>query len=280
MVCGMTEVKLAAFQFDLQAGEVERNLEAVDKALREAAEAGVQLVGLPEMWPTSFVDVGLRAEELARVSEAAVDHVCELSAELGLTVFGSAFADANAVERLYNRWHLCDRGRRLESYDKVHLFSPTAEPFHFVAGETAPRAQATSVGLVSGGTCYDLRFPELFRPAFRDHVQIIGLPAQWPDARAGHWTALAVARAIENQCFVVAVNRTGRVVLGRRKHELRFPGNSLIVSPTGEILAQGEGQDGLVIASCNLEDARHFRVRVPIEKDERTELHPDWFEPK
>ena len=275
----MSEVKVAAFQFDLEAGDVEANLERVEAALHAAATEGVQLVDLPEMWPTSFVDVGPRAAELVEVSEKAVDRVRELSGELGLTVFGSAFADAGARERLYNRWHLLDHGRRLDSYDKVHLFSPTAEPFHFVAGEAAPEAQETKAGLVSGGICYDLRFPELFRRAFRQRTQFIGLPAQWPDARAGHWVALAVARAIENQCFVIAVNRTGRVVLGRRKHELRFPGNSLIVDPTGEVLAEGTGDDGLVIAACDLEEARHFRVRVPIEKDERTELHGDWTAP-
>ncbi len=272
----MSETVLAAFQFDLHADDLDHNLGQVEAALRSAAAAGAQFVGLPEMWPTSFVDVGAGANELVERTEQALTRLEALSRELGLVVCGTAFAASTQKDRLYNRLHVVDGGRRVTSYDKVHLFSPTAEPWHFVAGKQPPEVVETSIGRVAGGTCYDLRFPELFRPAFRDGVQILCIPAQWPDARSGHWRSLVIARAIENQCFVVAVNRIGSVTIGRKRKRLTFPGNSLIVDPHGEVLAEGQGKQGLVTASIDLEVARQMRIHVPVEKDERPELYAQW----
>lgn len=272
----MSETVLAAFQFDPRANEVEHNLGVVEAGLREAADTGAQFVGLPEMWPTSFVDVAGRAAELIERTDVALGRIEELSRELGLVICGTAFGDTGDSERLFNRLHLIDRGERVSNYDKVHLFSPTAEPKHFLAGDKAPEAVDTLAGRVAGGACYDLRFPETFKPAFRAGVQVLCVPAQWPDVRILHWRALAIARAVENQCFVVAVNRTGSVKIGRRGKELLFPGASLIVDPHGVVLAEGGSERQLVVARVDLEVARHMRVHVPIEKDERADLYARW----
>jgi len=272
----MCQTTLAAFQFNPLAGEVDRNLAEVEKALREAAASGIQFVGLPEMWPTSFVDVAGQAEELVERTAAALQRVEELTRELDLVVCGSAFGPTGDPDRLYNRLHVIDRGKHVTTYDKVHLFTPTAEPRHFLAGDRAPEVVDTLAGRVAGATCYDLRFPETFRPAFRDGVQILCVPAQWPEVRILQWRALAIARAVENQCFVVAVNRTGTVKIGRRGKELLFPGASLIVDPHGAVLAEAAGESGLVSAQVDLAAARQMRVRIPVEKDERAALYSEW----
>ena len=88
--------------------------------------------------------------------------------------------------------------------------------------------------------------------------------------------ALVRGRAVENQCFVLATNRTGSAVIGRRKLQLEFPGNSLVVSPHGAVLARGEGAAGLVIADVDLDEARRYRREVPVMKDERRELYRGW----
>lgn len=272
----MSHTAVAAFQFDPLANDVDHNLKEVERGLREAAAGGIKFVGLPEMWPTSFVDVAGRAEELVERTELALAQVEKWTAELGLVVCGTAFGESSNPERLYNRLHILDHGERVAIYDKVHLFSPTAEPKHFLAGDRAPEVSETQVGRVAGATCYDLRFPETFRPAFRAGVQILCVPAQWPEARIVHWRALTIARAVENQCFVVAVNRTGSVKIGRRGKELHFPGHSLIVDPHGEVLAEGNSERALLSARIDFEVARHMRVHVPIEKDERPELYAHW----
>ncbi len=270
-------MRVAAFQFDVLEDDVAANLALVEQGLRQAAREGCALVCLPEMWPTSFVDVAERAEQLAERTREAFEHVASLSAELELVVAGSGFA-RSALEsgRLTNRLVVHDRGATLLEYDKVHLFSPTAEGESFVAGDEPPPVVEASAGRLSGAICYDLRFPEPFRHAYRRGARLLVCPAQWPTPRATHWRALVVGRAVESQCFVVAANRTGRTLVGRRRLELEFPGNSLIVSPHGEVLAEGAGQDGLVSCEVDLDVARQLRVRVPVEKDERRELYERW----
>ena len=87
----------------------------------------------------------------------------------------------------------------------------------------------------------------------------------------------SIARAVEGQCFVVACNRTGSAEVGRRSHALDFPGNSLVVAPEGEVLAEGRGEAGLVEAELELDRARRYRTRLPVAKDERPDLYREWL---
>lgn len=267
---------VAAFQFDVRRGEVEANLAEVESGLREAARAGIRLVCLPEMWPTSFCDpepVALAA------STAALARVSELSAELGLFVCGSAFGAARADGPPTNRLHVYAGGREILAYDKVHLFSPTAEPESFSPGAAPPATVSTELGTLSGVVCYDLRFGPLLRVPYLAGAELIVVPAQWPSTRASHWRALVLGRAVECQAFVVACNRVGIDRVGRRQLELEFPGNSLVADPHGRALAEGEGRRGLVAARLELGEARRLRVRVPVRRDERPELYAGWEAP-
>jgi omega-amidase len=265
---------VAAFQFDITE-DATSNLAAVERALEEAVRSNVELVVLPEMWPTSFPPAGGADSESLAASADAVRLLVEYSAKYDLCVAGSAYGPGDPLPT--NRLHVFDRGREALVYDKVHLFTPTAERAAFAAGESPPSTVDTSVGRLSGAICYDLRFPELQRVAFRDGAELFVLPAQWPETRAHHWRALVIARAIENQCFLIAGNRLGTAYLGRRRLRLDFPGNSLIVSPYGEVLAEGKGQPGLVIADLSLDEVRRFRTRVPVRKDERVDLYGEWI---
>jgi omega-amidase len=271
-------MRVAAFQFDVRPGDVAANLAAVEAALREAAAAQIELVCLPELWPTSFPAGDGPTEELLAAGGAALERVRVLSAELSLVVAGSALGPACGPASLpTNRFHLFERGRLLARYDKVHLFSPTAEPEAFSAGEHPPPVVNTRLGRVAGAICYDLRFPELARVAFRGGAEALLVPAQWPTPRLVHWRALCVARAVEGQFAVVAANRTGSERVGRRGLELEFSGGSLIVAPGGEVLAEGGAAAGLISAQIDLEQGRRLRTRIPIAKDERPELYRRWL---
>jgi len=274
-------MRVAALQFDVTDDHA-ANLAHLERVLRLAAAREVDLVVLPEMWPGSFPKARDGVEARVALDRASCERVRELTSELGIGVAGSALALEEG--RLTNRMELFDAGASLWHYDKVHLFSPTAEQEVFEAGVDAPRVVATRFGRVAGGVCYDLRFPEVFRPAFREGVELLLVSAQWPTPRRDHWIALCIARAIENQCFVVACNRTGTAEIGRRRRLLEFPGDSLVVSPLGEVLGAASGgdeaHDGLVVADCDLDVARRFRTRVPVQKDELPELYRRWLEPR
>ena len=229
-------MRAAALQFDVRRGDVAANLAAVERGLRSAADSRVDLVVLPEMWSTSFVDGEHDGGEAAwlMASASANERLAALSRELGLLVAGSAFAPGRPGELPRNRLAVFDRGELLLAYDKLHLFSPTAEDQGFSPGDALPPTLDTRLGKLSGVVCYDLRFALALRAPFRDEAEILVVPAQWPETRASHWRALVLGRAVEHQAFVVAANRTGTDLVGRRRLELSFPGNSLIAGPDGK----------------------------------------------
>ena len=158
----------------------------------------------------------------------------------------------------------------------MHLFSPTGEPLGFSAGKSAPPTVSIRGMKVAGITCYDLRFSALLRAPFEAGAEVLLVAAQWPAPRARHWRAMVLGRAVEHQSFVIASNRCGTDVFGRRAIELAFPGNSLVASPNGEVLAEGTGDEGLVACDIDLEDVHEIRRRVPVREDARPALHDDW----
>jgi predicted amidohydrolase len=261
-------MRAAAFQFDVRSGEVAHNLREVERGLQAAAELGIELVVLPEMWPTSFVAEGDPATWV-RSSEEALERVRTLSRELGLFVAGSALGPGPAGEPPRNRLTLFARGERVLDYDKLHLFSPTAEPASFSAGDAEPPTVATALGRIAGVVCYDLRFALALRAPFRDTAEILLVPAQWPAARAVPWKALVCGRAAELQAFVIAANRTGTDVIGRRRLELAFGGNSLVAGPDGSLRAEGRGEAGLVWSEFDLSEVSSLRRAVPVRRDAR-----------
>jgi predicted amidohydrolase len=288
-------MRAAAFQFDVRRGDVAANLASVERGLASAAERGIELVVLPEMWPTSFVAEG-DAEEWQRETDAALARVQELSRELGLVVAGSAFGRSaglqpgpgtaalqrgpgpaglqpGAPRAPRNRLTVFARGERVLVYDKLHLFSPTAEAESFSAGDALAPTVRTHLGRLAGIVCYDLRFGMALRAPHLDGAEILVVPAQWPATRAVHWRALVCGRAAELQAFVVAANRTGTDLVGRRRLELTFAGNSLIAGPDGAVLAEGRGQEGLVEAELDLADVRALRRVVPVREDERRDVY-------
>jgi predicted amidohydrolase len=276
----MQPMRVAALQLDVQRGDVDANVEAVEAGLGRAASEDVELVGLPEMWPTSFiVDVAQEAEEWLARTNAALAYVRDLSRSLDLAVFGSAFGPGDPAvpgQLPRNRLHVFDRGEEVLAYDKVHLFSLTAEHLAFSGGTTQPPTVEVRGAKLSGAVCYDLRYAPVLRRPYLDEAELLVVPAQWPDTRASHWRALCLGRAVEHQAFVVGVNRTGSIELGKRGRRLEFPGNSLIASPHGRVLAEGKGESGLVVAEVDVEEARRLRRHVPVRADEPRELYRDW----
>ncbi len=281
-------MRVATLEVDLRTGAVATNLAAVLEGVRAAAAVDVDLVAIPEMWPTSFVP-SATTEDFA-ASEAAVDELARVSGELGIVVVGSAFGPAlsgsvGAPALPSNRAHVLVDGERAAWYDKVHLFSPTAEHLAFRAGEAPPpviELPGTGV-LVAPIVCYDLRFPEVARAAFRAGAEVLVAVAQWPESRAPHWKALLRGRAAEMEGFVVASNRIGVDEIGRRRMRLEFQGHAAVIGPSGEevpaALTQkvGEGSTRLAVHDLDLEEARALRRAVPVLRDERDELFGDWL---
>lgn len=272
-------LRIGAWQFSPQRGDVAANLAEVERGLAAACDAGLSLLVLPEMWPTSFLEgAGPFGESDAlerafRESDEALEHLRVQSSHHHLAVAGTAYGPPDASGRRPNRLFVFDRGREVLRQDKVHLFSPTGEPFAFAAGQTPPAVVDATFGRIGGLVCYDLRFPMLAEVLGREAPDVVVVPAQWPVARGRHWRALLLGRAVELQAFVVGANRTGTETVGRRGQELIFPGNSLVASPEGLVLAEGRGEPGLVWAEVDPGLLVRLRREVPIGRDRR----PDFY---
>lgn len=265
---------VAALPLDVARGDAGANVDRVLVAVEDAAEHGAGLLVLPELWATSFPaesdDLKARFASDAG-ARGAVDAAARAA---GLVVAGSTLAPA-PDGRPFNRFELLGAVADGCVFDKAHLFTPTAEHLTFAAGDARPRVvdgpptKAGAPARVAPAICYDLRFGALLAPLAADGVEVLVVPAQWPVARASHWRALAVGRAVELQCFVVACNRSGRETVGRRGLELEFAGNALVVSPDGEVLAAGDGSGALVLCDLDLARVARLRREVPVLRDAR-----------
>ena len=258
----MKVIKAAAIQFNVKPGDVDANLAHVRAALTRVSDQGADLAVLPEMWSSGFAYKNLN--ELARRSEGIVVELLELSRKLKLVICGSMPEPHG--EKVYNSIHVIDNGSLAGVYRKMHLFSLLGEDRAFDAGDKWLLAD-TSIGKVGVLICYDLRFPELSRRLALEGARVICIPAQWPRPRQDHWRALLMARAIENQLFVVSCNACG--LIGK----LDFFGMSMIIDPKGELLAEADDGSREIVAQLDMQILDDWRGQIPCFNDRRPELY-------
>lgn len=256
--------KIALAQLNLELGDLEGNYSLAREAVIEAAREGADIVLLPELWASGYdlINAQSYASSLnegwfARMRELALDH----SVALG----GSMIEEEG--DKLYNTFLFLDqRGKKLGSYRKAHLFDLIDEKEYFSAGRELSVFDSPW-GRIGLALCYDLRFPELFRAYAVNGAEIILLVAEWPRRRVAHWDALVLARAIENQCFIAAVNKVGN------SKGAQLGGNSVVINPMGEVLTKGDDSPGVLIAEINPEEAAKARAWMPVLNDRNPDVY-------
>ncbi|MDR1994513.1 carbon-nitrogen hydrolase family protein [Azonexus sp.] len=252
--------RIAALQM-ISGPRVGDNLQAATRLVAEAVDQGAQLLVLPEYFPI----IGNVDADRVRAREdfgrgPVQDWLAETSARHGVwIVAGSLPLTAATSDKMRNATLVYDSsGACVQRYDKVHLFGFTKgderyDEAAFIEAGDRPVALATPFGRIALSICYDLRFPELYRALAP--VDLILVPAAFTDTTGrAHWEILLRARAIENQCYVLAAAQGGRHESGRVTH-----GNSMIVDPWGEILDRKMKGPGIAIA--DLDHARIAEIR-------------------
>lgn len=226
-----------------------------DKLLPLAGQA--DLVVLPEMFTTGF---SMRAAALAEGMDGpTVAWLQEQAAQLGAAVVGSFICSDNG--RFFNRLLAVLPDGQYRHYDKRHLFGLAGEHQTYSAG--AERLVFDWQGWrICPFVCYDLRFPVWSRQNMRDSYDLLLYVANWPARRGHHWRSLLPARAIENQCFVAAVNIVGADGNG---HE--YQGDSGIWDFSGQALCRISGQEGIFTATLEREPLRLYREQLPFLQD-------------
>jgi len=254
-------MRIALVQMDLAWEDVAENHRRARRHLEHAREKGARLALLPEMFCTGFsMESGRIAQPPGGPSEAFLR---ETAKALSLWILASV--PETGPRRPRNTAILASPDGSATKYAKIHPFTFGGEDRVYEGGDRVVTVEVEGVR-VTPFVCYDLRFPEPFRLA-ADDTDLFAVVANWPEARREHWRTLLRARAIENLCYVGGVNRVGE---GGR---LRYSGDSVVVSPWGETLAEGSAEETVLFADVDPAEVRDARAKFPALSDRRPEAY-------
>ncbi|MDZ7699923.1 MAG: nitrilase-related carbon-nitrogen hydrolase [Deltaproteobacteria bacterium] len=255
-------MRIAAAQMDIAWHDRTANHNHARPLAKEAKASGSEILIFPEMFSTGFsMDTAVTGEPK---NGATPTFLRSLARDLRMVVVGG-FAMADTGKKPMNVALTVDPwGKDLALYAKIHQIALLEENTYYEAGE---RAIPFALGPLKTACliCFDLRFPELFR-ALADHCGLILVIASWPAERQAHWDVLLRARAIENQCYVLGLNRVGE------GGGLTFTGGSAIIDPAGEMIASGGENETLLIADIDPERVGAIRSAMPFLKQRK--FHP------
>ncbi len=270
----MTELVCAALQMR-SSDVVAENIETATKLVREAAENGAHFIATPEM--TGFLDIrsgGTRSKAVTESEDACLAAMRDVAAKLSVWLqIGSLAVVLDDEDRFANRSFLIGPyGDVRARYDKIHMFDVDVddgqayrESRAYRPGEQSVLARTPDLNL--GMTiCYDVRFAYLYRALAQAGAQLITVPAAFTKVTGeAHWHVLLRARAIETGCFIIAPAQGGKHADGRETF-----GHSLIISPWGEILAEGGTEPGIVMATLDMSQVEKARRKIPSLKHDRS----------
>lgn len=256
-------MKIYGVQFEIVWEDKAANHAKVRAMLEaERPEAG-SLVVLPEMFATGFsMNVpGIDDTETRQTQE----FLRQTASDFGIFLLGGVVTRHSSGRGINQSVVYDPGGAEIARYDKIFPFTPAGELEHYAPGD---RLSLFSWGefTVAQFVCYDLRFPEIFRAAAIKGANLYTVIASWPEARASHWVALLQARAIENQAYVIGVNRCGR------DPKFNYSGRSLIVDPQGKILADAGNHETVIGAELDRQSLDDYRRSLPFLMDMRPEF--------
>lgn len=250
----LDKLTVGLLQIPLVWYDAKANRASIDAYL-EAMNPKVKWVVLPEMFNSGFT---MEAEKVAETMDGpTVEWLIQKSEEKTIAICGSLVIEENG--EYFNRFVLAKEGKLIAHYDKRHLFRMADEHKRFASGKSHGLTSLFGWNAMMR-VCYDLRFPVWSRTNETD-LQIY--VANWPEVRVEAWRKLLMARAIENQCYVIGVNRVGKDGNG-----IDYNGYSIVIDPKGEPITQDKNESvGWIEAELNLSELQGFREKFPVGLD-------------
>jgi predicted amidohydrolase len=256
-------MNLAGLQFDLAWEDRAANAATARRLVTGAGVTPGSLIVLPEMGLTGFsMNVARVADTEARESETAL---CSLARDTGSWVVGGLVSRAADGRGRNEALVATPEGGVAGRYAKMHPFTFSGEEKHYAPG-AEPLVLPCGPFSLAPFVCYDLRFPEIFRTAARRGATLFVVIACWLETRHAHWRPLLQARAIENQAWVVGVNRCGR------DPKYNYPGGSIVFAPDGRAVAELGSGEGVLRAELDPAAVPAVREPFPVLRD----LRADW----
>lgn len=245
-------MKIALVQNNPVQGDPASSLADLDNLIGQGCGADIYV--LPEMFATGqHIDP---SSVVQTMDGQIVDWMVQKASYLNAAVCGSLPVKENGLT--YNRLIFAKPDGTIAYYDKHHLFSYSGEAENYTPGGDRVVIEFRGLRILLL-ICYDLRFPIFSRN--RDDYDAVLYPANWPDKRILAWDTLLRARAIENQCFAIGVNRAGSDDFGF------YPGHSAIITPYGETLIQTDEKTQMLCAELDMEQLARFRAKFPVLQD-------------
>ena len=252
-------MKVAAVQHDIVWEDAAATRAHVAALVAQAAASGAELVALSEMFATGF---SMRTERIAEAEggpteqflrEQAREHRCWVVGSIAQWQDGEGLARNNAV--------LAGPDGQLHRYAKIHPFGYAGEHEYYAAGSDFLTVEVAGIR-TSVFVCYDLRFADEFW-GLAEQTDLYVVVANWPQERREHWRALLRARAIENQAYIVGVNRVGTA------KSLTYLGDSAVIDPMGRTLVEASGQETVLIVDVDAAEVASTRAQFPFLADRR-----------
>jgi len=250
-------MKIASIQLNIHWEDKLSNFKQAAKFVKQAKQDNCDLVVFPEMFNTGF---SMNAKKIAENRDSETTHfLCQLAKKHQINLI-AGFVEKSDFGNENIAIYINREGQKKSRYIKNHPYSYAGENKVYSSGEAQAIYDLDGCPATTF-ICYDLRFPELFRKVAQQ-VKIIFVIASWPVVRQKHWEILLQARAIENQCFVVGVNR-----IGTDGNGLEYGGGSHVYSPLGEPLSRGGDKQEYIVTEIDLTDVDKLRKSLPFLND-------------
>jgi Predicted amidohydrolase len=260
-------MKIALSQMNIKWEDKDKNKAKVLAFINEAKELNVELIVFPEMTLTGF---SMNVEKIAESNRGETIQWFENIAKCHNINIGFGVVEKTESEFGKNKFIIInDEGVIISDYTKLHPFSYGLEDKYYKSGDSIELSKVNDF-TVATFICYDLRFPEVFQLA-SNQAQLIIVAANWPQSRKEHWITLLKARAIENQCYILGVNRVGN------GNNIYYSGNSMVVAPDGSILIEIEDEEKLLIYDIDIKESLDLRNVFPVKKDRKINIYKKYL---
>jgi predicted amidohydrolase len=221
------------------------------------AARGADIVIMPEIWNVGYFSFQRYDPESEPLDGETVQFMSEMARRLNAYLLAGSWV-IKKQGKLFNTSFFFDReGTVVRTYEKIHLFGYGSRESELLTRGQAPCTVTTELATFGVSTCYDLRFPELYRQMMRDGVEMFLVVSGWPYPRLEHWTMLNRVRAVENVAFLASANCVG-INAG-----IRFCGHSMIVDPWGTIMASAGDEETILWADIDIQKVHQVRAEFP-----------------
>ncbi|PAE43180.1 carbon-nitrogen family hydrolase [Bacillus sp. 7884-1] len=259
------KLKITCLQMDIAFGNPSENYQNAERLIEEAMKENPDIIVFPELWTTGY--------DLTRLDTIAdkgavntIDFLKKAAKKYQVHFVGGSVANQGEQGVKNTLLIINNKGHLVHSYSKLHLFKLMDEHLYLEAGEEKGLFELDN-RLFGGVICYDIRFPEWIRAHTSKGAEALFVVAEWPAPRLSHWRSLLIARAIENQCFVIACNRSGH------DPNNEFAGHSMIIDPWGDVIAEAGATEEILSAIIELDLVKDIRKQIPIFEDRRPDLY-------